>query len=89
MRITATLLDSISLLLLRNHLQLWCFASLDALVPRVLKFCAYTCATISKPRPTTCTATAFARSLDGPACKAGRIDGRQPGRFSLHARNND
>ena len=52
-----------------------CFAGLDALVPRLIKFGVTSTSTVSEPRTTATTATAFSRFLDGAAfwaCKTGR-----------------
>ena len=63
----AVLLDSMSLS---------CCASVDALIPRVLKFCIASSPTVAKPRTTTSTTTKFAGFLDVTTCEAQGTDGR-------------
>ena len=72
----AVLLDNISLLAHLCHLGLLCFASLDTLVPRVLKVCVDSSPAVSEPRTATCTTTEFAGFLDGATCEAQGTDGR-------------
>ena len=68
-----------SISLLAHHcLGLSCFASLDALVPRVLKFCVASSPAVAEPRTPTSAATEFARFLDGAACETHGTDGRRP-----------
>ena len=68
-RLVAVLLDSNSLL---NHrrLGLPCFASLDTLVPGVLKLCVVNSPAGSEPRTATSTTAEFAGFLDGATCEA-------------------
>ena len=68
-KIIAILLDN-TVLLGHHGLGLSCFASLDALVPRVLKFCVVSRPAFSKPRTANCAATEFAEILDGTTCEA-------------------
>ena len=72
----AVFFGSISLLD-NHHLGLSCFASLNALVPRVLKCCVASCPTVSKPRTATSAATEFAGFRDGTTREAYGTDGRR------------
>ena len=71
----AVLSDSISLSA-HHHIRLSCFASLDALVPRVLECCVASCPAVSEPRTSTIAATEFAGFRDGATCEAYGADGR-------------
>ena len=62
-----------------HHLGLSCFASLDALVPRVLECCVASCPAVSEPRTSTSAATEFAGFRDGATCEAYGADGRRRG----------
>ena len=54
-----------------------CFAGLDTLVPRVLKFCVARTSTDFEPRTSATTTTAFAGFPDGAACGARGNDCRR------------
>ena len=71
------LLDHISLLADHRYLGLACFASLDALVPRVLKFRVASSSAVSEPRTATSATTRLARTLDSTACVAYGGDDRR------------
>ena len=63
-------------LMAQRHLKLLCFASLDALVPRVLKFCVASDPAASEPRTATTATTEFAGFLHGTTCEAYGTDRR-------------
>ena len=56
-----------------------CFASLDALVPRVLKFCIDSSPAVSEPGTATSTTTEFAGFLGGTTCEARGSNSRRRG----------
>ena len=77
--IVAVFLDRISLLAHRRYLGLACFGSLDALVPRVLKFCVASSPALSEPRTAASATTQLAGILDGTTLEAQETDGRRCG----------
>ncbi len=54
-----------------------CFASLDALVPCVIKFCVTSTFAVSEPRTAATATTTSAGFLDGAAVVAYGTDGRR------------
>ena len=78
-RVAVALLGRISLLAHRRYLGLACFASLDALVPRMLKFCIASSPALSEPRTATSATTQLAGILDGTTLEAQETDGRRCG----------
>ena len=54
-----------------------CFAGLDALVPRVTKFCVPSTSTVSEPGTIATATTHFPGFLDGTAFGTYGIDGRR------------
>ena len=62
-RFIAAYLNSF-LLLAHSYLRLSCFASLDALLPRVLECCVASCPAFSEPGTATSAAAEFAGFLD-------------------------
>ena len=74
-------------MLTNRRLELSCFASLDTLVPRVLKFCVASSPAVPEPRATTSAATEFAGFLDCTTCEADGTDGRRNGNCCLHVGN--
>ena len=74
-RVIAVLMNSTSLLA-HHCLVLSCFASLDALVPRVLKFCVASDPAASEPRTATTATTEFAGFFYGGTCETHGTDGR-------------
>ena len=82
-RLLAVLVSTISLLA-HHHVGLSCFASLDALVPRVLECCVASCPAVSEPRTSTSAATEFAGFRDGATCEAYGADRRRRGSYCLN-----
>ena len=62
---------------LHDRLELLRFASLNALVPRVLKICVASSPAVVKPRTPTSATAAFARFRDGTTCAANGTHGRR------------
>ena len=77
-RISTLLLDSV-LLLPHRCLRLSCFTSMDAFVPRVLKFCVASSPAVSEPRTATSAAAEFAGFRDGATSEAHGTDERRRG----------
>ena len=64
--------------LVNGHIGLLCFASLNALEPRVLNFCASSSPSAgSEPRTTASAATNFSGFLDGGTVEANGAEGRR------------
>ena len=61
-----------------------CFAGLDTLVPRVMKFCVTRTSTDFEPRTSATTTTAFTRFLDGAAFVTFGPDGHRRRRGCWH-----
>ena len=74
-----SIVDSLYTILLSTHQHVWMpfFASLDALVPRVLECCVASCPAVSEPRTATSAATQFAGFRDGATCEAYGTYGRR------------
>ena len=64
--------------------QRQCFAGLDALVPRVIKFDVTSTPAVSEPRTTDTTTTYFPRFRDDTAFWAYGTDGRHRGCWCIH-----
>ena len=61
-----------------DHLELWaCFAGLDTLVPRVVKFCVTSTSTVFEPRTSATATTDFPGFRDGAAFGTHVPDGRR------------
>ena len=63
-----------------------CCAGLDALVPRVMKFCVTSASAVFEPRTAATATTAFARFFDGTAFGAYGTGGRRRDCWLIHVR---